>query len=133
MYGRYSLRIPLEIQHFAVLNDVHAKAVRGARESPGHGVVARSAGPALDESSEDGQARLRRNIERRYELRNLVPTQQLAIHSVQLHGVRHTLDHFQVVSALRQVNEAARTEHDVEIQLAPQGLVEADREVIQPG
>ena len=53
----------------AVLDDVDAACVRGARKAPGDGVVTRDAGARLEEGARDREARGRREVEDRHERR----------------------------------------------------------------
>src|SRR5262245_15912088 len=79
VHSRDAIAADLKSLHFAVLDDVHAQRIRGARISPGNGIVPRSASAALDHSAQNRNARLRRPVRDRQELANLLARHELAV------------------------------------------------------
>ena len=76
-----------EARHLAVLDDVDAERVGGARIAPGHGVVARRAGPPLQERATDGEARLLGIVEIGQQLHDVAAVEQLGVDAVEPHDV----------------------------------------------
>ena len=120
-----------EARHLAVLDDVHAERIRGARVAPGHRVVPRGAGAPLQEPAEDREARLRGHLQERGLRGHLRAAEDVHIDAVHAHGVGPARDRLQVMAAVRQDHKSALAEHDVEVQLAREPLVEAQREVVE--
>src|ERR1700722_14039042 len=117
-----SYRIPLsrETRDFAVLDDVDAQAVGGARVTPGHRSMAYGAGSSLEQSPVDGKAALRRVVQEGQKPLHVGAIEQRALDAIQAHGVALTGQHIELNGTVRQYQLSALGQHDVEIELVGQ-------------
>ena len=120
-----------EAGDLAVLDDVDAARIGGARITPGDGVMAGNAGPALPAAAEDRIARAVAAIEQRRLFEHAVRSQQLGIGAVDLHGVDDARSDFHLGVGMRDRHHAALRQHDVVVELAAQPLVEFQREIVE--
>ena len=93
----------------------------------------RRSGATLAESPEHGQPRPRREIESGRERTDSVTGQDLRGDAVHAHGIGPAGHGVEIVTAVGEQYQAALAQHDVEIQLLRETLVEPQRKVVQPG
>ncbi len=117
--------------HLAVLNDVDAEVARAARERPVHRVVTGNPGAALDESADDRHTCVQ--IDSRQQSLNVRRRQHFRIDAIEVDGVRPAPHDLELVRARRDVDQPALAQHDVEIQIVPQRLVEPERMIEELG
>ncbi len=120
-----------EILDRAGLDDIDAQRIGPARIAPGDRVMARRSRPLLHEAAPHRKARLRRGIEQRDSLPDSGHVEHAGVHAVERHRLYPALGGFEVVAAVRGGDDAARTEHDVVIQLAGKLLIKPEREIIK--
>ena len=114
----------------AVLDDVDAERVGAARIAPGHGVVAAGAAARLVVGAEDRIAAVGIVVDDRHDLLHLGRRDHAAVEAGEPVGVRGALEGAELVLGLAQHEHAARGEHDVEVQLLRQVLVERASELV---
>ena len=61
-YANDGVAIAYKASDFAFLNDIDAQAVRAPGIAPSDGIMPRSAAPALDQTTLNGEARIARHI-----------------------------------------------------------------------
>ena len=117
--------------HFAILDDVDAERIGGARIAPGDGVVARGAAAGLPDAAVRQVARVERLGHQRQPPADLVGSPELGVDAVELHGVGDAGGDFELRRRVRHVEDAALAQHHVEVELARQSLVEPQREIVE--
>src|SRR5690606_4396632 len=101
----------------------------GAGIAPDHRIVAGNAGPALDEAAHHRIARVQ--VEDGNLPADLRQVQHLRIHTAHAYGVGPATADLQLVLAVGQDDHAALAEHDVEVELAAQALVQLQGMVVE--
>ena len=132
VHAHHALALLQEARHRAVLDDVHAQCRSTTRVAPGHGVVACGPAAALDEAPQDGKARVGAEVQARLQGLQLTRIQQVGVDAVAAHGVGPAALGVQVVARMRERQHAARTQHDVVVELLRQAFVQLQRKVVQP-
>ena len=115
-YARHAAVLAQNPGHFAVLDDVHAKAVRGAGVTPCYSVVARRAAAALQRGAHHRVARRSRDVDDRTELLDLFWREPLAVDAVQPVGFDAASALAHVAKIVREVEYTTLAEHEVNIQ-----------------
>ena len=113
-----------EADDLAILDDVDAEPARRPRVAPGDRVVARRAGAALPDAAMDRKPRRGRKVERRRDAAHVGGGKELGVDAVDLHGVDGSRGELHLGVAVADRHHAARREHDVEVQLRGEALVE---------
>src|SRR4029077_9679134 len=121
----------VESRDLAVLNDVDAEGARTARVAPHHSIVPADAGSTLDEAPKNGTAPV--EVERGSQARNLLAAQHFRGDSVHADGVAPAPQHFHLVLAVAEVQDPSLAQHDVEVELAPESLVELECVIVEGG
>ena len=116
--------------HLAVLDDVDAQGIGGARIAPGDRVVARRAAAPLQRRAEHRIANVA-NVQRRAEGLGLLGRQPLVVDAGGAVGVHVTLGDLNVVHGMREHHDAARGEHDVVVEDLRQVLPALERVVVE--
>ena len=121
----------LDPGHFAVLHDVHAARIGGARKSPGDGVMARDPAAPLERRTENRVSHVVGNIDDRnfrFYPRRVEDFRIDPIQANRPHPPGHLLE---VVFVVREIQDAALAEHDVEVQLSAEPFVELQRLLVE--
>ncbi len=118
--------------HLAVLDDVDAERVGGARVAPGDRVVARGAAAALQRGAEHRVADVA-NVQQRAEALRLCGREPFVVDAGGAIGVHVALEDLHVVHRVRQHQDAARREHDVVVESLRQALPQLERMVVERG
>src|ERR1700677_282121 len=120
-----------EAGRLAILDDVDAKPVGGARITPGDRVVPRDSAALLPDAAIRQIAGIKRSGHERQPFADLVWPPKLRVDAVELHRVGQPRGHLKLSLRVRKIENAALTQHHVEIELARQPLIEPQREVIE--
>ena len=130
-HAAYAAVLAQDAGDFAVLDDIHAQAVRGARVAPGHRVVPRGAPAALQRRAQHRVARVRGDVDDRAECLDLLGRQPLAVDAVQPVGLDPADALAHVGQVVREVEHAALAEHQVDVELLVQALPQLERVLVQ--
>ena len=122
-----------EARDLAILDDVDAEGIRRPGIAPGHGVMARRAGPALQQPAPDGKARIRREIEIGQKLHHLAAVEELGVDAVEAHDIALARQDIELRGAMGQHALAALRQHDVEVEGMGQPLPELQGEFEELG
>ena len=87
----------------------------------------------LQEPAHDRKPRPVRAVQTRLELRDLLTIKPLGIDPVTPHGIASTHHLITLCIGVRQIEDPARTEHHIEIQIGRQALPEFQRVLVQSG
>src|ERR1700691_3676170 len=120
-----------EARRLAILDDVDAEPVGGARIAPRDRVVPRDPAALLPDATVRQIAGIERSGHERQAFADLVRTPKLRVDAIELHRVREPRGHLELSLRMRKVEDPALAQHDVEIELARQPLIEPEREVIE--
>ena len=123
--------VPVQSGHFALLDDVDAQGIGGARETPGHRVVAGNPAPALQRGPQDWITHTGRDIDHGDGGLDLRRRDHLGIDAIQVIGADPAFDITQVLQAVSQVIDAALAEHDIVIQVPAQPLPQLQRLLVE--
>src|ERR1700691_490209 len=120
-----------ETGRLAILDDVDAEPVGGARVAPGDRVVAGRAAAPLPDAAVGQIAGVERLGHQRQALADFVWTPEFGVDAVELHGVGDPGGDLELGWRVGHVENAALAQHHIEIELARQALVEPEREVVE--
>ena len=123
-HARHLAALAADAGHLALLDDVHATGVSRTGETPCNCVVPRNAGAALQRGAQYRVARIRRSIDERNRLADLLGADHFGIDPVQPIRVDAALDVAHVLQRMAEVVHAALTEHDVVVEILAQPLPE---------
>ena len=115
-------RVLADAGHLAVLDDVDAERIGGARIAPGDRIVPRGAAAPLQGRAQHRIADVVLDIERRTELLRLFRLEPFVVDAVAAIGMHVALEDLDVVHGVREHHHAARREHDVVVQYLRQVL-----------
>ena len=124
-------RVALDAGHFAILDDVDAERIGGARVAPGDGIVPRRAAAPLQRRAQHRIADVVFDVQRRTERLRLRRLEPLVVDAVAAVGVHVALEDLDVVHGVRQHHDAARREHDVVIERLREVLPQLDRMIVE--
>ena len=127
------LRVAPDARDLAVLDDVDAERIGGARIAPGDRIVPRRAAAALQRRAQHRIADVGLDVERRAECLRLFGGQPFIVDAVAAVGMHMALDDLHVVHRVRQHHDAARREHDVVVQGLGQPLPQLQRVIVERG
>src|SRR6185437_12652713 len=120
-----------EAQSLAILDNVDAELVGGARIAPGDRVMARGSATALPDAAVRQIAGIERLRHQRQLLADLVRTPQFRVDAVELHRVHEAGGDLEIGFSVGEIEDAALAQHDVEIELARQPLIKPERKVVE--
>src|SRR5579863_4462679 len=120
-----------EAQSLAILDNVDAELVGGARIAPSDRIVPGGSAAALPDAAVWQITGIERLGHQRQLLADLVRTPELGVDAVELHGVYEAGGDLEIGLRMREIEDAALAQHDVEIELAREALIEAQREVVE--
>src|SRR5262245_24609103 len=126
-------RIAHEAQDLAVLDDIDAHGIGGARIAPGDSVVARHPATPLQSRADHGIAQAGRDVERRADRLGLRRGQPLVVDAVEPVGVDVALEAAHIMLIVRQHKHAALGEHDVVVELTRQAFPKFERVLVDGG
>ena len=123
----------LEGRHLAILNDVDAEAVGGARKTPGDRVMAGNARAPLQSGAEDRVAQGGAHVEDRAEGLDARRIEPLGIDAVQAVGIDAPARLAHVAQIVGEVHDAALGQHDVVVEILRQSLEKLQRFLVEEG
>ncbi len=116
----------------AMLDDVDAAPVGGARISPRDGVMAGGAGARLQQPADDGKTRRSRHVEARHQpLDVLWPDDQFGVDTFVAHGVAAPGEIVELRRRMGQVDDPALGEHHIVVELVREVLPQFHRVLIE--
>ena len=122
-----------DVGHLALLDDVDAHRIGGARIAPDDGVVAVDAAGALQRGADHRIAQRRRDVDRRAEILDLLRVQPFRVDAVQPVRLDAAAQLPRLALVMREVEDAAMAHHDVEVELAAERLPEVERVIVDRG
>jgi hypothetical protein len=105
-----------------LLNDVDAACIRAARITPRDRIVAGDTARGLQESAHDRIARGRRAIEQGHPGGDFFAGEQLGVDAVEPHRIAAPRIRVEIGVAVREIDDAARAVHHVEIEIGGQAF-----------
>src|SRR3984957_12647685 len=120
-----------EVGRLAILDDVDAEPVGGACITPGDRVVPGDAAAPLPDAAIRQIARIERLGHQRQASAGFVWTPGWRVGAVELHRVGEARRHLELGGGVGNIEDAALAQHDVEVELARQPLIEPERQVIE--
>ena len=121
-----AVAVPANGGHFAVLDHMHAHIGTGPRISPSDRIMAGSAGTRLPQRPQNRIARSI-DIDDRTQFLDPLRSDEFGLHALMEIGVANPHIAVLFVMGLGQHHHPARAEHDVEIQILAQSLIETPR------
>src|SRR5579883_3309170 len=115
----------------AILDDVDAARIGGAREAPGDGVVPRRAAAALHHAAEDGVAGAAPDIEDRHLALQRLDGQHFRIDAVEAESADPAPHLAELAAGLGHRHDAALREHEVEVELLRQPFPQLQRMLVE--
>jgi hypothetical protein len=115
--ARHCAALDADSGDFALLDDVDAQRVGGARVAPRDRIVAHGPAARLQQAAVNRKARIGRAVEVRDPSRDLGGRQELRVDPVQPHRVAAAHCRVHVGRRVNEIQHAARAVHHVEIEL----------------
>ena len=119
-----------EPRHLAVLDDVDAEPIGGARVAPGDGVMPHRAAAGLQQTAADREARVV-EIEEGQHATHVLRVEQLGIHALQSHGVAAPHVGVALCVVVVEVEHAALADHRVVVDVLLEPFPELERPFIE--
>jgi hypothetical protein len=116
---------------FAILDDIDAARIGAARIAPGDRVMSGDAAAPLQGRAINRVTGLRRIIEDRAVGLELLQIQQLGIDAIEVQCIDPPRQPTHLMGRMREVEQAALAEHDVEVQLLAQALPQLQRVLVK--
>ena len=133
LHARNRAAFAANTYHLTILNDFDPDRVGGAGITPGQGVVAGGATPALQRSPQNRVASVGGDIDAGHQLLDSFRGEEFAVDAVEKVGVDPPPDVAQFLQGMSQAQQAALTEHQVEVQLPSEVLPQLQRELVDVG
>src|ERR1700722_14518473 len=118
-----------EARRLAILDDVDAEPVGGARITPGDRVVPGDAPALLPDAAIRQVAGLKRLRHERQPFADLLRTPEFGVDPIELHRIGEPRGHLELSLRMGKIKDAALAQHHVEIELERQPLIEPKSQV----
>src|SRR3984957_9167601 len=120
-----------EARRLAILDDVDAKPVGGARITPGDSVVPSGSSALLPDATVRQIAGIERLGHERQPFTDLLRTPELRIDAIEPHRIGESRGHLELSWRMRKIEDTALAQHDVKIEVARQAFIQSEREVVK--